>query len=79
MNTFYFVLDNLAGFPMSSLLRGVGAHIGRNGRMLACQSLTRLSETASGSSLDRLYWRALLQVRVKVLELIFNVACRLMM
>lgn len=50
------------GFPMSSLLRSVGAHIGRNGRMLACQTINKFSETTSGASLNRIHWRAILQV-----------------
>ena len=54
-----------AGFPMSSVLRGVGASIGRKGRMLACQTANKFTETTSGQTLDRTYWRALLQVSLE--------------
>ena len=57
------VEEGVTGFQMSSLLKDVQAHLGRNGRMLACQTISKFSETTSGSSLDRIYWRALLQVR----------------
>ena len=54
--------DASPGFPMSPLLKSIGAHVGRTGRMLACQTLNKFRHSTSGQSLEGIYWRALLQV-----------------
>ena len=57
--------SGVAGFPMSAVLRSAGAHVGRTGRMLACQTISKFTETTSGRPMQLIYWRALLQVQVQ--------------
>ena len=55
-------LVEIPGFPMSKVLSSCGATLGRNSRMLACQSLTRYSEVTSGAAFQSVFFRAILQV-----------------
>ena len=59
VNTFFLS----AGFPLSRCLQAHGAAVGRNARMLACQSETRFAEMTSGPSLESLFFRAVFQVQ----------------
>ena len=53
---------HIPGFPLSAYLRSLGAKLGRTTRMLGCQTISKISTTVSGSSLQLVFWRALLQV-----------------
>ena len=50
------------GFPLSAYLKSLGAELGRTTLMLGCQTISKISSTVSGSSLQLVFWRALLQV-----------------
>ncbi|XP_064398049.1 probable methyltransferase-like protein 25 isoform X3 [Halichondria panicea] len=50
------------GFPLCNYLRSIDAHLGRNTRMLACQTLARFTETTSVEAILKIHWRAMLQV-----------------
>lgn len=53
------------GFPLSAYLKSVGAELGRTTLMLGCQTISKISTTVSGSSLQLVFWRALLQVMLR--------------
>ncbi|XP_011404464.1 PREDICTED: methyltransferase-like protein 25 [Amphimedon queenslandica] len=56
------VTDAVPGFPMSQFLKGHGAFLGRNTRMLSCQSEAHFSTVTSGKALESIFFRAVLQV-----------------
>ena len=53
---------DVEGFPLSSCLKSLGAHLGRTARMLACQSIHKIKQSTSGSALQSVFYRAVLQV-----------------
>ena len=56
------LISDVPGFPMSSYLKSLGAHIGRNTRMLAGQSEGRFYNICFGKALQSVFYRALLHV-----------------
>ena len=62
----YAAVDSpVPGFPLSTYLKSLGAKLGRTTLMLSCQTISKISSTVSGSSLQLIFWRALLQVILK--------------
>ena len=57
--------NSYLGFPMSRYLQECKAVVGRNARMLACQSEAKFAEMTSGPSLESLFFRAVFQVWLK--------------
>lgn len=64
---------NIPGFPMSKYLTDQCYFLGRNARMLACQSLDRICDEKRMMK-PNLFWRAVLQVH---LERLFGPECDL--
>eukprot|EP00731_Ephydatia_muelleri_P021994 Em0014g585a len=50
------------GFPVSTHLRSIGAHLGRTARLLAGQNLYKFSDATKDIAMESLFFRALLQL-----------------